>query len=207
VTDIGGPYADLEALKHRLDIPDDNTDHDTDLESSLIAASGTVNHFCGRQFGKTESATERRFRAGRRGVDVDDFWTADGLIVTPWANGAAGTSWTADYEFELEPPDGVVDGVPGWPFNRLTYSTFGTWTFYGVAHVRVTAKWGWADVPGPVRSATLMLAAMDWKSADAPFGYAAFGDYAARIRGNPMAQALLAPYQTYDARLQAAVGS
>lgn len=192
---IGDAYASLAKLKARLGIVDSNTAKDAELQDRLDSATVDIYRWCGRQFGRDEEVSERRFYPGPTGVDVDDFWTADGLAVTPYLGTTAGTPWTVS-GLTLEPLSGVVDGVPGWPYRRLAYgwalgSTFG---FYGCGQVAVSARWGWASVPKNVETACLLLAAMDNKAGDAPFGVVGFGDFAMRIRSNPMAEEKLRPY-------------
>jgi hypothetical protein len=194
-TAIGDSYASLAKLKARLGIPDSVTTKDAELQDRLDSATVDINRWCGRQFGRDEEASERRFYPGPTGVDVDDFWTADDLAVTPYVGTTAGTAWTVS-GLTLEPLSGVVDGVPGWPYRRLSYgwalgATFG---FYGASTVAVSARWGWASVPKNVETACLLLAAMDNKAGDAPFGVVGFGDFAMRIRSNPMAEEKLRPY-------------
>lgn len=191
MTALGGPYAERALFKARMSIPDSDTTRDSDLDDALLSASSAVNRFCGRQFGRAEEASERTFYAGRSGVDVHDFWTSDGLLINgvPWALGQA---------YALEPLNGVRDGVPGWPTERLAtpwmaHPIYRSPSYVGAA-IAVTAKWGWAEVPADVRLATLLLASSDFKGADAPFGVAGFGDYVARVRANPMAAEKLAPY-------------
>lgn len=188
---IGGPYADWAALKRRSGIPDVNTFKDIDLQAAVASASSAINRHCGRQFGRTETASARSYRAGRSGVDIDDVWTMDDLVIDDRAY-AAGQAW------ELEPQDGIVDGVPGWPFNRLATP----WMEHPIYHsnglsgrkVLVVAKWGWAEVPPDVTEACLLLAADSLRSGDAPFGVAGFGDYVVRVRANPKVAEKLAPY-------------
>ena len=197
IVPLGGPYATVAALKIRLGIPDSNTTRDDALATRLISASADINRWCHRQFGRTDVASTRKFYAGRTGVDVHDFWSTDDLTVTPYAGGLPGTAWT---DYVLEPLDGIVDQTPGWPYTRIIHS----WgdhplmrALYATsvgAEIRVTAKWGWAAVPENVVTACLMLAGMDDKAKDAPFGVAGFGDYAMRIRTNPMVEEKLKPY-------------
>lgn len=188
---IGEAYASLAKLKARLGIADSNTAKDAELQDRLDSATVDIVRWCGRQFGRDEEASERRFYPGPTGVDVDDFWTADDLAVTPYLGATAGTPWTVS-GLTLEPLSGVVDGMPGWPYRRLAYG----WTLsaYGCGQVAVSARWGWASVPKNVETACLLLAAMDNKAGDAPFGVVGFGDYAMRIRSNPMAEEKLRPY-------------
>jgi hypothetical protein len=189
---IGAPYASLAKLKARLGIADSNTAKDSELTDRLDSATLDIIRYCGRQFGRDEVASERDFCPGSTGVDVDDFWTTEDLAIVPYLGVTSGTAWTVD-GLTLEPLNGIVDGVPGWPYRRVVYG----WSMsaaYAVARVRVTARWGWANVPKNVETACLLIAAMDNKAGDAPFGVAAFGDYAVRIKSNPMAMEKLAPY-------------
>jgi hypothetical protein len=71
------------------------------------------------------------------------------------------------------------------------------WPAYCVRRaVQITALWGWSAVPDPVKQATLIIAAEQWKLKDAPFGVAGFGEFGPiRVRDNPMAASLLARYR------------
>jgi hypothetical protein len=196
---IGGPYATLAQLKASIGIPDSNTTRDTELTRKLSSAATDINRWCHRQFGQGGTST-RTFRADRTGVDVNDFWTADELDIVPVLSGVAGTAWDVD-SVDLLPSDGIMDGVPGWPYNRIevfgaelaTHPLVGALTYRGL-RLRVTAKWGWENTPENVTTANIMLAVGDDKAKDAPFGVAGFGDYAVRIRQNAMVAEKLAPY-------------
>lgn len=195
---IGGPYATLAELHAWLKIPDSQTTRDAELTRRLVSSSMDINRWCHRQFGRDEVASTRRFTVGRSGIDVHDFWTTDDLAITPYAGGVAGTPWDVSM-VELEPLDGIVDMVPGWPYNRIVALAGGGHPlmanlFYAASLALVTAKWGWANVPENVNTACLLLAASDNKATETPFGVAGFGDYAVRIRSNPIAQEKLEPY-------------
>lgn len=195
---IGDSYASVARLKARIGIPDSKVSDDGALADSLLTASRAIERFCHRQFHKADVATARWYTYGATGMDVDDFWTDDDLAITPYLGANPSTTWAAA-DLDLEPVNGVRDGVPGWPFERIGYARYG-WAqlghMYGWAgyRIQVTAKWGWAAVPKDVESACLILAAEDRKLGDAPFGVAGFGDYAIRIRQNPKAAEKLAPY-------------
>ena len=202
---LGGPYADRATLKSRMGIPDSNTTQDDDLDSALSSAADTINRWCGRQFGRAEAASARSYAAGTTGVDVDDFWTLDNLSI----GGSAYDVATSTYA--IEPVDGVVDGVPGWPYRRISGWTSwaglsGGWGIFGTTTgtVIVTAQWGWAAVPASVRESNLLLAADDMKAKDAPFGVANFGDYVSRVRANPRVAEKLDPYIHPNKRLMVA---
>lgn len=194
---IGGPYATLAELHAWLKVPDSKTDRDAEWTRRLSSSSADINRWCHRQFGRAEVATARTFRPTRSGIDTHDFWDASSLAIVPYLGTTAGTPWNVA-TLTLEPLDGIVDMVPGWPYNRIC-GGYGSHPltanlFYAASTVQVTAKWGWADVPENVNTACLILASADNKTQDTPFGVAAFGDYAVRIRSNPVAQEKLDPY-------------
>jgi len=194
---LGGPYATLAELKTWLSIPDSKTDKDTELSRRLASSSMDINRWCHRQFGRDEVASARTFRPTRTGIDTYDFWDKTGVTIVPYLGNTAGTPWDVSM-LTFEPLDGIVDQVPGWPYNRICGGIGGhplvANLFYAASTVQVTAKWGWENVPENVNTACLILASADNKAKDTPFGVSAFGDYAVRIRSNPIAQEKLEPY-------------
>lgn len=194
---IGDAYATLAELHAWLKIPDSKTERDAEFSRRLLSSSRDIDRWCHRQFGRDEVASTRTFRPDRSGVDVHDFWDATGLTVTPYLGQTAGVAWDVS-TLVLEPLDGIVDMVPGWPYSRICGGYGGhplmANMFYSASTLRISAKWGWADVPVNVNTACLILASQDNKATDTPFGVAGFGDYAVRIRSNPMAQEKLEPY-------------
>jgi len=189
IAPLGGPYATRAEAKQRMSIPDSNTSRDSEVDRNLLSGADAINRWCGRQFGRAEVASARTVTWGPSGADTPDFWTVVDLSI-------GGTAWdTGTPPYVLEPRDGVVDEVPGWPYVRLT----SLWTGHPIQPAyggssAMEAKWGWAAVPAGVTEANLMLMADDLKSGDAPFGVAGFGDYVVRIRANPKVQEKLAPY-------------
>jgi len=191
----GGAYATVTELRRRMSIADTNNYVTDDLQAALNAASRGIDRYCGRTFGRTEvaDASERTFEISRSGIQTDDFWTTDGLIIN-------GTAWASVTGILLEPLNGVLDGLPGWPFLRLTWTgdwpPAWSWTAtWGPRVCTVTAAWGWQEVPPDVKSACLMLAEEEMKLPDTPFGVAGFGDYAIRVRSNPKVAERLAPFR------------
>lgn len=194
---IGDPYADRDELKNRFGLEVSDTADDDALDDALLSASQEVNNHTGRQFNNAGTATPRVFRPRSPLVlPVDDFHTADGLIVETDENddGVFETQWDP-IDYELDPLNGVVGGVPGWPYWTIRAVRWRRWPCARRATARVTAPWGWATVPPPVKDATLILAAETFKLREAPFGVAGFGEYGAvRVRDNPKAAKKLAPY-------------
>ncbi|MEU8379775.1 hypothetical protein [Streptosporangium sp. NPDC048865] len=193
---LGDPYATLEQLKGRLDIED--AVDDDDLAAALAAVSRGIEKFCHRQFNKAETATARLFTPTWAAmVRVDDFHTTTGLVIATDPGGDATFGTTLEIsQYELHPLNGIVDGEEGWPYSTIRGVLRSTFPCTGRASLRVTAQWGWAAVPAPVRQACLILAAECFKLKDAPFGVAGFGEYGVvRIRQNPIASGMLAPYR------------
>jgi hypothetical protein len=195
--DVGESYASLGELHAWLGVPDSKVDKDAEWTRRLASSTEDINRWCHRVFWTADVATPRTFHPDRLGVDTHDFWTTEDLAIVPYLGSTAGTAWDVD-TLELEPLDGIVDMMPGWPYSRICGGLGGhplmANLFYASSKVLVTAKWGWAAVPSNVNTACLILAAADNKAKDTPFGVAGFGDYAVRIRSNPMAQEKLDPY-------------
>lgn len=195
---LGDPYATLDELKAHLGIALTDTADDAVLTRALGAVSRQgIEKFCHRQFNDAGTPSARVYRPDRHRLAlVDDFSTDTGLVVEV-DTGDTGTYDTTltSADYVLEPLNGVVDGESGWPYWRIL--AVNTWWPLGHVHpsVRVTARWGWAAVPDPVKQACLLLAAEMGKLKDAPFGVLGFADYGpVRVRNNPIATQLLVPY-------------
>ncbi|MFE0101158.1 hypothetical protein [Streptomyces sp. NPDC059009] len=173
--------------------------YDDVLTEALASVSREIERHCNRQFNQQSSATSREYdadhvytvRDGSRRIHwvaVDDFHDAASLVVE-----SGGTTWTAS-DYRLYPRNGVVDGQPGWPYYEIRAASPSTLSF-SADGVTVTAKWGWSDVPAPVKQACLILAAETFQIKDAPFGVAGMDQFGViRVRDNRMAASKLAPY-------------
>lgn len=192
---IGDSYATLAELKARL-IIDDSVD-DAALTNALEVASRGVDAFCGRQFNTDNIVSARVYNPlDECLVFVDDFHTDTGLIVKTDDNddGVFETTWSSS-DFQVEPLNSRRHGE-SWPLWRIRAVHTRSFPSARRATVEVTANWGWATVPASVKEACLLLAAETYKLKDAPFGVAGYGDYGPiRVRKNPMAAAMLAPYR------------
>lgn len=196
---IGDRYATLTELKYRLGIPD--AQDDDGLGAALDVASKGIEFCCQRQFNDAGTATARTFYVDspRRG-EVDDFHTTTGLIIATDESGEGTytTAWTVS-DYELHPLNGIVEGVPGWPYSKI----LGVGRTFPVcvrrAPLRVTARWGWATVPAPVKEATLILAEEVFKLKDMPFGAGGYGEYGRiRARENPNVLMRISPYMRHQ---------
>ncbi len=188
-------YCTVEQL--RAELADDKSALDeTLLARAVAAASRAVEDWCGgRTFGLDATATSRMFRPCDTEVaDVDDIGSDIGLVVETW-DGASWATWPAD-DYQLEPLnagsratafawDQVVALSGGWPVGGRRPT------------LRVTARWGWSEVPAQVEKATILRAIGLFKRKEAVWGVAGFGDFGAvRItRADPDVVDLLASFR------------
>lgn len=168
------------------------------LAEACQSASAEVDAYCGRTFRTGTEAAARRYRVvAPTYLIIDDAWDVESVATDTTDDGTFDTTWSAN-DYELEPINGVVGGVPGWPATKL--SAVGS-LYFPVNDVRttveVTAKWGWAALPDPVRMATLLLAAETLKAREAPFGVAGIDAMGAvvRVRQNALVAAKLNPFR------------
>lgn len=194
---LGDAYITAATLKTYLGIND--TDDDVLLTSACAAATERVNQHCKRQFNKTTTASARVFTADNGcSVDVDDFHTITDLVVKTDTGGNGGYASTIT-AYTLEPSDGVVGGVTGFPYRKIRLvgaAAAQIPSYVGYPQVQVTAQWGWNAVPESVTMATKIVAAFVYNLKDSPLGIAQFGaDGLIRVRDIPQAAMLLHDYR------------
>ena len=156
---------------------DDDVD-DLELAAAITAASRAIDHATNRQFGKVAAVAERLFTArpdydrGYWVVDVDDFQTATGLVVTVDGDVLA--------TFTKEP---VNAAGKGRPWTRLAWTAESEYIPCGARHeIAVTALWGWTSVPPTVVAATKLQANRFFTRRSAPFGVAGSPDQGSEMR-------------------------
>jgi hypothetical protein len=175
---LGDNYATTMELKSRLNIPAANTDYEAELDDALNSASREIERFTNRQFNKADEATARTFEPFACDyIWVTDFWTETDLEIRTdeQGTGTFSTLWTTG-DYELYPREGQEFGVSGFPFYKIFPIK---WRFFPITPrgqrrgtLKVTAKWGWTEVPSQVKQATLALAARNFQMKDAPLGLA-----------------------------------
>lgn len=132
----------------------------------IEAAADAVEKACGRTFRAVTAPEQRTFQAeyfrgrtyshGRTLVDIDDLMTTEDLVIE--VDGTAVTDYVllprnASQKNRPWTQVEIRQCVPGW---------FPVWGDYVRPHhgwVRITARWGWTEVPSAIRTATAITAA------------------------------------------------
>lgn len=171
-------YCSVDDIRDHLG--DRASTFDTGLvERAVNAASRAVDGYTGHRFWQDPAPIARRYRPRRRDrLDVDDISTTTGLIVessdTPtWT---APALWNLDTDFELLPDNADMDG-PAYAWWRLFAVGSKGFPRARFRSVRITARWGWSQIPDPVAEATLLKAVSLFERRNAPFGVAGFGEF------------------------------
>lgn len=178
-----------------------------DLANAINTASREIDGWCARRFYADAAATARTYwTKDNQTLLIDDAWSISTVKASSGDNGTYDKTYTSGVDFIAEPLNGVADGLSGLPTWRLRWTTPVLPTNTKLPAVEVTAKWGWATVPEPIRQACLIIAGEVFKLREAPFGVAGFGEMGAVRIGkmSPQAVALLRPYRTGDSLLGAA---
>lgn len=177
----------------------DSTD-DGRIELAINTASRMIEAACNRRFYADTNASARTYVATTYALTLtDDISTTSGLIVKtdPSATGTFTETWQAA-DYQLEPLNATIDGQ-AWPYTQIRAIRSLTFPFdYGQALVQVTAKWGWAAVPDPIKQAGIIQSIAVFKAAEAPFGALGLADTGIlRIRTglHPTVSGLIAPYR------------
>lgn len=199
-------YATVAELRLSLGDQDRLALDSGQLEQAIRSASRAVDDWCSRplrRFWLDPAATARTYRTRDLWcATVDDIGSASGVVVkTDTDNdGVFETTWTAG-DFQLEPLNAAGNGG-AYRYNRIVAVGDLTFPFplgYGARPtLQVTARFGWSQVPEPVRVATSLLATRLYRRKDVPFGNeAGFGDFGPiRItRQDSDVVALLEPYK------------
>lgn len=196
-TDQGALYCTIEALKSRVGLAATDVADDLELRLAVESVSREIDDWCRQRFDRVEAT--RTFAAdGLYDVTVGALVSVTALKTDVAGDGTFEATWDAG-DYQLRPTD-VAHHAETRPYTAIR--AIGTRLFpchTGIGRddrVQIEGVFGWPQVPAAVRQAALILAHDAFKSKDAPFGVAGFGDFGPiRIRGNPKATALLAPYR------------
>lgn len=176
------PYVTPQEYRKRVDKK--SGDSDNELESQLIAFSRLIDRACGRTFNNTgavqtryydgvggyqptsEIFSERDYIRATRGVSSsfyipDDIATSSGLVVAVDLDGdyTHETTLTINTHFWLEPYNAGARVEPE-PYSQLRLvpnnSVITAWPVTDRG-IKITAVWGWLNVPSAVKEAVVLL--------------------------------------------------
>lgn len=198
-------YCTVADLATYMSVP--SASYADDLANAINTASRQIDAWTARRFYKDTDATARVYwTRDTRVLMIDDAWSISTVKSSSNDDGTYDITWTAGSDYTAEPLNGIADGLSGLPTWRLRWTTPVLPVQTNTPIVQVTAKWGWANVPDPVRQACLIIAGEIFKLREAPFGVAGFGEMGVVRVGkmSPQAVAMLRPYRSGDSILGAA---
>jgi hypothetical protein len=168
-------YCSLADVKSSARITD-NVD-DSMLELAVESASRLIDSYTQRYFYNAGTATRLFAPQDSYVTEIDDLITLTTLVTSDGET--FDTTWQAK-DYQLEPLNGVVDGLTGYPATRIrAVDDFIFTHLTGEATVRITGVWGWSATPTAVKQATVIQAARIFKRNDSPLGIAGFGEMGA----------------------------
>jgi hypothetical protein len=168
-------YCSLADVKSSARITD-NVD-DSMLELAVESASRLIDSYTQRYFYNAGTATRLFAPQDSYVTEIDDLITLTTLVTSDGET--FDTTWQAK-DYQLEPLNGVVDGLTGYPATRIrAVDDFIFTHLTGEATVRITGVWGWSATPTAIKQATVIQAARIFKRNDSPLGIAGFGEMGA----------------------------
>lgn len=154
-------YANTEQLISRL--PSLATRDESELEAALETSSRWIDAYCSRRFYLDDTATDRVFAACDLYVlDLGAFEIGASTGVTVKVDDGSGLFATtvSASAYQLEPVNAPYAVGGARPYTRIRLLSTSWPISYGVGRlelVKVTAKYGWPQVPAVVREACLSL--------------------------------------------------
>ena len=171
---ITNGYCTLADVKAALRITD--TIDDALIENSINAASRMIDQYCNRYFYSSSAGEVRYFKAN----DGFTCWIDDVQSVTDLKTSSTDplifdTTWaTGDYQ--LQPNNSKANGAYS-PYTMIQATDnylFPVWA--DIALVQVTGQFGWANIPDPIKFATIIQASRLFKRLESPLGVAGVSD-------------------------------
>lgn len=179
-------YVGLDEFKSRSATVSAQTGDDYEIGMAIQAATGWINRYCGTAFYRvTEPRTYALTNIYTLAIDqvvpgsITEFaldYDGDGTFGTLWQPGAnyqvyrQASSYNANLA-GIKRPDDFVEAILSGP-NAVDGGQFFpfTWPFSHKDRVKITATWGWEEVPPEVTQACFMYAMYLYKAKDAPYG-------------------------------------
>ena len=150
------------AMQYRNSIGMTDTAKDIEIEADLSAVSRYIDGKMGRFFSKDTVAVSRIYLPERTAT----FLLVDDIAETPTSievdtenDGQYTTELTTD-DYELMPFN-ATRGPEPWPYTMINLTPWGDLSaFHAGQRVRITAIFGWPEVPEAIKIATIHLTAV-----------------------------------------------
>lgn len=197
---IANGYCTLGEFKAALGIA--TSSNDAFIEECIETASRDIDAHCGRRFYLDANPSARSYQSlNQYEVWTDDMGAAPTAVKTDTGDdGGFATTW-ASTDYVLKPWDGIgPNGQTGWPYSIICAVEGNTFpVIVRPNNVQVTARWGWAAVPTPIKTACRRLAQLDYEARNAPFGTAGIGDLGIiRLKEDILADRHMLPFVDKD---------
>ena len=168
-------YATLTDVKNALRITD--ALDDSLLETAIESASRMIDGYTARTFYNGGTAVRNFAATDALNLIIDDAISVTTVQSTDEV-GDTYVTWGAN-DFQLEPLNSRSDGLY-MPYTGIRAVGDYTWPVVDQqALCKITAVWGWAQVPTAIKQATIIQASRLFKRLDSPLGVAGFGDMGA----------------------------
>ena len=169
---ITNGYATLTDVKNALRITD--ALDDSLLEIAIESASRMIDSYTARTFSNAGTATRNFAATDALNLIIDDAISVTTVQSTDEV-GDTYTTWAAN-DFQLEPLNSRSDGLY-MPYTGIRAVGDYTWPVVDQqALCRITAVWGWAQVPTAIKQATIIQSSRLFKRLDSPLGVLGMGD-------------------------------
>ena len=175
---ITNGYATLNQIKAALRIPTADAVDDSLLEMAVESASRLIDGYCNRTFINQGTATRYYATHDPYVVEIDDARSITVVETSSSEDGIYDIEWdiTAHTgDVQAEPINDYLGGLV-WPYTRLRAIGDYVFPIDRETTVKVTASWGWPNVPTTVTQACIIQGSRIFKRLDSPLGVAGFGD-------------------------------
>lgn len=195
-------YVDKDDLKGMIGLT--GSGQDNNIDNAINASSRLIDQITGRHFYKSESVQVKHFTPNNEYIlDVPDIANTTGLIVQldTTDDGSHDKTITLDTDFYLKALNVTdMEGDYNIPYQSLVILDRRSSERFDpdiVKQVKITAIWGWENIPDAIKQATLLQASRLWKRKDSPFstyGSSETGEIELFQKMDPDAKTLIRPY-------------
>lgn len=200
-------YVSMDELKSSINDSSGQDKDDYEVQQACITATTLIHDLCGQHFYQINEARTfsyesifemfidplvpgsiTEFAIDYSGTGVyDTVWTEGKDFQTLRYNQKYNTRWLG----EARPHD-YVRVIQGGTRQMLPF----VWAYTQANRVKITATWGWPQIPNNVHHAALLLAVDLLKMKDAPWGIAGMGELGmVKTQANPEVMELLSKYR------------